>query len=155
MKLLSARSRALGAAVAGCAAITALAASGTGLAATAAPAARPVVVVNCGKAQVEPSQFVLACADGNAYLKGLHWVSWRTVAFGSGTEAVNDCTPTCVGGKFYSYPVLITVWRPEARPGHHGQQFFSRLTVIHTGKLSRPHAATLPLTQTFDLFPAL
>ena len=155
MKISSARSRALAVAAAGCAAIAALGASGTGFASTAGPAARPVVIVNCGRAQVEPTQFVLACADGNAYLKGLHWVSWHSVAFGSGTEVVNDCSPTCVGGKFYSYPALITVWRAAARPGHHGQQYFSRLTVIHTGKLSRPHAATLPLTQTFDLFPAL
>jgi hypothetical protein len=154
MKLSSRRSRAIGAVIASCGAIAAVVGSGAGLATAAAPAARPVVLVNCGKAEVKPAGYVLACADAGAYLTRLHWVSWQAVAFGNGIEFLNSCVPDCAANHFYSYPVLITVWRAEPRPGHQGQQYFSRMTVIHTGKLTRPHE-TLPLTQTFDLFPSL
>jgi hypothetical protein len=126
--------------------------TGSGIAATSAPQAKPVVLVNCSNAaQVKPSSFTLACADGNDFLTSLHWVSWQSVAFGSGTEYVNDCIPTCVAGKTFSYPVLITLWRPQARPGHPGQTYFSRLTEIHTGQLHKAKGSTLPLTETFDL----
>jgi hypothetical protein len=156
MKLSSRRSRALGIAVASCAAIAAFAAAGTGFASTASPASHSVVLVNCGTALVKPSAFTLACADGGAGLTKLHWVSWKDgEAFATGTEYIKDCYPSCVSnGKFYTYPVLITVWRAEARPGHGGQDYFSRMTIIHTGRLSRPHGK-LPLTQTYDLSPVL
>jgi len=156
VKLSSRRSRALGIAVASCAAIAAFAAAGTGFASTAASASHPVVLVNCGTAHVKPSAFTLACADGGAGLTKLHWVSWKDgEAFATGTEYIKDCYPSCVSnGKVYTYPVLITVWRAEARPGHGGQDYFTRMTIIHTGRLSRPHGK-LPLTQTYDLSPVL
>jgi hypothetical protein len=124
------------------------------LASPSRPSAGPVVAVNCGKAEVRPSSFVLACADGGAILNKLHWVSWQSVAFGSGTEVVNSCVPTCVAGKAYSFPVLVTVWGAKARPGHAGQRYFSEMTLIHTGSLHRPKFS-LPRTQTFELFPNL
>jgi hypothetical protein len=153
MKLLSKRAGVLGGVVAGAAAIAAIAASGVGLAATAAPAAaKPVVIVNClSKAQVKPSSYVIACGDGNDYLTALHWVSWKNVAFGSGTEHLNDCNPSCAQGKVYTYPVLVTLWGSKARPHHPGQRYFSRLTEIHTGSLRRPGAAKVPLTYTQTL----
>jgi hypothetical protein len=156
MKLSSRRSRALGIAVASCAAIAAFAAAGTGLASSAAPASHSVVLVNCGTAKVKPSAFTLACADGGAGLTKLHWATWKDAeAFATGTEYIKDCYPSCVAnGKFYTSPVLITVWRAVAWPGHAGQDYFSRMTIIHTGRLSRPHGK-LPLTQTYDLSPVL
>ena len=125
------------------------------LASPSRPASGPVVLVNCGTAQVKPSGFTLACADDGAYLTNLHWVSWSNVAFGTGTEHLNACYPACDSGLFYTYPVLVTVWRAQGRPGHAGQKYFSRMTVIHTGKLSRKHERALPVTQTFPLFPSL
>jgi hypothetical protein len=131
---------------------------GPALASAAAPpsAARPVVLVNCAdKAVVRPGQFVLTCADANDLVTGLHWVSWRGVAFGSGTEHVNDCVPNCAAGRTFSYPVLITLWRPQARPGHPGQRFFSRLTEIRTGRLHKAKDSTLSRTQTFQLWGSI
>ena len=66
----------------------ALAASLPAAAATRHPArpARPaaaawtgaVVLVNCQhKGLVLPRSFILACADGDDFLTGMHWVSWR------------------------------------------------------------------------------
>ena len=135
----------------GAAAVVALTSSAS-LASASRSASGPVVLVNCGTGQVKPFGFVLACADGNAYLRKLSWVSWQGVAFGSGTEVVNSCQPTCVGGTFYSFPVLVTAWAAKARPGHHGQRYFSELTLIHTGSLHRGHFS-VPLTQTYPLPP--
>jgi hypothetical protein len=152
LKLASKRAGILGGVVAAAAAIGAIAASGVGFAATAVPAAKSVVIVSCAdKAQVRPSGYVIACGDGNDALSGLHWVSWKNVAFGSGTEELNGCEPSCAAGKIYKYPVLITLWRARSRPHHPGQQYFSRITLIHTGALTRPRAAKVPLTFTQSL----
>jgi hypothetical protein len=155
MKLSSRRSRVVLAGAASLGAVAAIIVSGTGLATASSATARPVVLVSCtGQGQVRPSAYVMACADGGATLSKVTWVSWRNVAFGTGTEVVNDCFPACVGGKFYRYPVLITLWRAVTWPHHSGRQYFSRMTLIHTGALSRPHEK-LPLTNTFELSGAM
>jgi hypothetical protein len=121
--------------------------------ASAAPQSRSrVVIVNCvGKAQVKPSQFVLTCADYGDYLTGMHWVSWKNVAFGIGTEHIENCYPSCASttNKFYTYSVLLTLWR--ARSAHGGSRYFSRLTEIRTGSLKLPHDPNLSRTQTWGL----
>jgi len=155
MKLLSARTGIAGAVVAGGVAIAAVAASGAGFAATAAPAAKTTVIVDCSGARVKPSAFNRLCGDGSDYITGMHWVSWKNIAYGSGTEHVNSCNPSCATSHHvYTYPVLLTAWRALPRPHHPGQRYFSRLTEIHTGSLTRPHAAKLPLTFTWHLSPS-
>ena len=129
-------------------------------AATRQPAAAtgvPVVVDCAGQAQTRPGQYVLACADGNASLTGLHWASWGSdAAFGEGTSTFNDCVPTCVGGHGHNLPVLVTLWRAEPRPGHPGQRYFTRVTLIYSGNRSYqadgkqyqlPQTVTDPLSQ--------
>ena len=105
-------------------------------AALSAPAASgTTVVVNCvNKSQVRPASFVLTCADANDVLTGMQWVNWASEAFATGTEKINNCTPSCALGKFISYPVLVTLWRPEPLPNHPGMLYFSRVTRIYTGK---------------------
>jgi len=127
----------------------------------AAPAQGGVVMVDCdGKLQTRPSSFVLTCADANDALGGMHWVSWGSQAFGTGTETINSCTPDCADGKLVPYPVLVAVWRPEPLPGHPGVQYFTRVTRIYTA--NRPplygcqgnqgKQTCYPLTSTFDLW---
>jgi hypothetical protein len=112
----------LGLAVAGC---SASAASAPGAASASAAATRagganaapvrvaqdhsPYVLWDCESVgRVEPAAFVLACADGNAGLTGLHWTRWAPDgAAGTGTEYVNDCQPYCAAGHFHNYPVDI------------------------------------------------
>lgn len=111
---------------------------------TARPAAPAKVIVNCeGRKQVEPRQFVLACADGNAYLDKLAWTSW-TPAMGTaaGVFIVNDCNPFCAAGHFHSYQVLAVVWGSSR---YHGSQRYSELTIIFTGK--RPQGLPQTMTQ--------
>jgi hypothetical protein len=137
------------------AAVATIAAAGTAGAtlATAGPAsagASQVVVVNCADhGQVRPRTFDnFGCMPSNESLAGLHWTSWASTAYGQGSLKVNNCTPSCAQGKFISYPVLTVLWRATPRPHHAGQEYFSRLTWILTGK--RP-AAHVPVTQTFTL----
>jgi len=154
-KLLSKRAGMVGGVIAGAVAAAAVAASGVGFAATAAPAAaRSVVIADCHGARMKPGTFNRLCGDDSDYLTGVRWVSWKNVAYGRGTEHLNDCNPTCAAGHVYAYPVLLTAWRALARPGHAGQMYFSRLTEIHTGSLRRPGAATVPLTFTWHLAPS-
>jgi hypothetical protein len=137
------------------AAATTMAVAGTAGAtlATAGPASAgssQVVVVNCADhGQVRPSQFDnFGCMPSNESLAGLRWTSWASTAYGHGSLRVNNCIPNCAQGKFINYPVLTVLWRAAPRPHHAGQEYFSRLTWILTGK--RP-AAHVPVTQTFTL----
>ena len=133
-------------------------------AARSAPlASGAAVVVNClNKSQVRPASFVLTCADAGDVLTGMQWVNWASEAFATGTEKINNCMPSCALGKFISYPVLVTLWRPEPLPNHPGMLYFSRVTRIYTGK--RPplydcHGAGTPpchpVTATTDLWSHL
>jgi hypothetical protein len=50
--------------------------------------------------------------------------------------------------------VLVALWRPEPLPGHVGERYFTRLTIIYTG--SRAYSAggrlyQLPVTATDPL----
>jgi hypothetical protein len=92
------------------------------------------VVINCNfKQQTRPSSFILTCADANDVLADLHWVSWApAVAFATGIEQINSCTPDCAAGKFINYPVLVNLWRPEPLRGHSGILYFSRVTRVYT-----------------------
>jgi hypothetical protein len=103
---------------------------------SARTASRPaVVVLNClGKQHVRPGQIVLACADGSAYLSGLHWASWQSLARASGTWRINDCTPYCARGTFHSFPAIVTLRRPEPLPSHHGVLHYTRITIALPGR---------------------
>jgi hypothetical protein len=106
-----------------------------------------VVVVNCGHGQVRPALYDIGCMASQEYLAQLRWTSWRSVAFGGGVLKVNNCTPSCAKGRYIKYPVLTVLWRARPWPHHAGRQYFSRLTLIFTGK--RP--AHVPVTQNIAL----
>jgi hypothetical protein len=97
----------------------------------AASWANTVVLVNCRHhGVVTPRTYILSCADANDYLASLRWVSWRSVAYGSGVEHINTCVPNCAAGHFHRFPVLVTAWR--AKPRGHSQWKLTRVTVIYT-----------------------
>jgi hypothetical protein len=131
--------------------------TGTALAAAAAPATtHRVVLVQCsGAGQVRPSTTDQpGCMASNEYIPVLKWTSWASSAFGSGTLAVNKCTPSssCGPSKFTRYPILIVLWKAAAWPNHAGHQYFTRMTLIFTG--SRKHAPRGSSAQTFTLLAA-
>lgn len=122
--------------------------TGTALAASAAPASRPVVLVNqcSGKGQVRPRPNIPlpGCMTSSELIGKASWTSWGSAAFGRGDLEVNNCTPSssCGPSKYTKYPILIVLWRAE--PWQGGGRYFSRMTWIFTGKKPR-HS---PVTQT-------
>jgi hypothetical protein len=126
----------------------------TGAAALAAPAsaakakAPTVVLVNqcSGKGQVKPSPTIPLpeCMPSNVFIGKASWTSWASVAFGAAELEVNNCTPSCAGGKFIKYPILIVLWRAEPWKGKKGEDYFSRMTWIYSGK--RPSHVALTNT---------
>lgn len=124
---------------------------------TVATASVPVLIDCAVHAQTRPGQYTLACANGGAYLAGLHWETWGSAAaFADGISTFNDCVPNCVAGHGHSFPVLVALWRTEPLPGHAGERYFTRLTIIYTGNRTY-HAGGnlyhLPVTATDPLSP--
>jgi hypothetical protein len=127
------------------------------LAADVAATSVPVVVDCAVHGQTRPGEYHLACAGAGAYLSGLHWASWGpSAAFADGFSTINDCVPSCMAGHGHSFPALVALWRAEPRPGHSGQRYFTRLTVIYTGSRTYRAGGTthqLPATATYPLSP--
>jgi hypothetical protein len=126
------------------------------MAVTAVAAVSVPVVVDCAvHPRIRPGQYILACANGGAYLASLHWATWgASTAFADGISTFNDCVPNCVAGHGHSFPVLVVLWRPAPLAGHAGERYFTRLTIIYTG--SRTYSAGgkqyhLPVTVTHPL----
>lgn len=104
----------------------------------ARPAAGRVVLVNCaGQGVVRPARYVIACGDGNDFLKGLTWAFWNTLANGGGKDVINNCNPSCVGGTFHAYPVRVELWRVRNWPHHAGKRYFTRMTLTYTRKVPK------------------
>jgi hypothetical protein len=122
-------------ATAGCGA--AASAASLGKQQAAGSSAVPVVVACINTTRIRPSEYVLPCGDGNAYLYHLNWSAWgSSSALASGTYIFNDCTPSCVGGHGHSFGVLAVLWDVQPWPGHVGVRYFTRLTIIFTGNRS-------------------
>ncbi len=60
-----------------------------------------------------------------------------------------------MAGHGHSFPVLVRLWRAEPLPGHHGERYFTRLTLTDTGSRSyraggqlhqMPESVTYPLS---------
>jgi len=124
--------------------------TGTALAASAAPASSRVVLVNqcSGKGQVRPAPNIPlpGCQTSQELIGHASWTSWRSVAFGAGDLEVNNCTPSssCGPSQYTKYPILIVAWRAERWQG--GGRYFSRVTLIFTGKKPRHSAVTQTIT---------
>lgn len=132
-------------------AITTPAAANVAAATTAA--ASQFVVLGCDlKGLVKPSQYVLACGDGNAGLRGLHWTSWTPqLASGYGTYYVNDCKPYCAAGHFHYYPALAVFWGSGTVARHPSERRYAQVTLVFTGK--RPPSYQLVNGKSVTAYP--
>jgi hypothetical protein len=144
--LITAGVAALAASATAAAVLTAIPAS----AKPTAPASSSVVLVQCGGGSaVKPSTTELpGCMQSGEFVSGMSWKVWQSNAFGSGKLEVNNCTPSCAGGKYIKYPVLLVLWGAKSWPHHSGRQYFSKLTWIFTAK--RPEGANAT-SQTYTL----
>jgi hypothetical protein len=75
--------------------------------------AAAVVFTGCSHVpHVRPQSIVVACADANFYVDGLHWQSWTsTRAVALGTGHANDCKPYCAAGHFHAAKIELTLSR--------------------------------------------
>ena len=91
----------------------------------------PGVMPCLGGPRDRPTEIVFACADFNSLVDKLSWSSWTTkAARGRGTLVENDCTPSCVAGKTFSYPVTVELGR--AVPTHYGVLFTTYKVIAHS-----------------------
>jgi len=134
--------RALTTTVAVFAAATLATAAGTSPAARPAPASvtqtvqsrtAPPVVVDClWHPHVRPTNFMLACGDGNSRLASLHWTRWDAAsARAEGVNWVNDCKPYCAAGHFHAYRVAVRLDRAQPWKKHPQVSHYSRITLTY------------------------
>ncbi len=75
--------------------------------------ARNVYTLVCETTDQKPTEFFIACADGNTGLTKIKWKTWTALsATGSGKYFSNDCKPDCANGYFHYAPVGISIDRP-------------------------------------------
>ena len=88
------------------------------------------------------------CMTSSELIGKANWTSWRLVAFGSADLEVNKCNPSssCGPSMYTKYPILMVLWRARPWAGKHGEDYFSRLTWIFTGRVPRHAAVTQTVT---------
>jgi len=124
-----------------CAAALLVAAMGT--ASAAPPGAQPgeeqpdpPVIVDCfWHPEVRPTDFILACGDGNSRLISLHWTQWLpNSARAEGINVVNDCQPYCAAGRFHPYTVIVRLDKVQPWKKQPQLQHYTRITLFYTDK---------------------
>ncbi|MET9084479.1 hypothetical protein ABZX77_21795 [Streptomyces sp. NPDC004237] len=109
--------------------------------ATRASAQHPVLVDCLWHQRFRPTDFMLACGDGNSLLTGMRWTQWDDhTAVGQGVNVVNDCKPYCAAGTFHKYPVAVKLDRPISWTKHPNVQHFTRMNLTYSG--ARPEGYT-------------
>jgi hypothetical protein len=70
----------------------------------------------CHGKHFEPKRILIACCDGNAFVKQLQWTTWtRHKARGRGVWVQNNCKPDCADGRFIDYPVRMRLSQVTTR----------------------------------------
>jgi hypothetical protein len=100
--------------------------------------ARPPVLVDCfWHPEVRPTDFVLACGDGNSRLTSMNWTKWDSdSATAKGLNLVNDCKPYCAAGRFHTYRVDVRLDHPRPWKRHPHVQQYTRISLVYAD--SRP-----------------
>jgi hypothetical protein len=92
-----------------------------------------VYVTSCTTASGKPKKIDLTC-DGTNTLTALKWSSWSSSeARGTGTDALNTCTPDCAHGKRHKRAATVTLSKPMNCPGSK-HKVFKRAVVAAKGE---------------------
>jgi len=90
-----------------------------------------------GKPLVQPERVTLTCADGNFSIENMRWTGWgESFAAGMGAGKINDCEPSCVGGHFHTYPMLLIATGRQTCPN--GQPAYEKVTYAFVGRSAFP-----------------
>lgn len=132
-------------------ALVAAPASAVSSSAHAASATKVVLVNQCtGKGQVKPTGNIPlpGCNTSQELIQHATWTSWASVAFGSADFTVNNCNPSssCGPSGYTKYPALMVLWKAKHWKGGSHEDYFSRMTVIFTGKRPSGSGPTLTIT---------
>ena len=89
----------------------------------------------CYNAAYKPRSVILACGDGNAWLRDMRWSAWDgRVARGRGSSFENDCIPFCAAGQFHWYPVRVVASKPKLQTCDGRRRYvYQRLRITYTG----------------------
>jgi hypothetical protein len=114
------------------------------------------VIIDClHHGQVRPGSLIFTCAHANSGVTRMHWPTWESSAYGTGTYFQNDCVPSCAQGTMFYFPTLVVLWRPQPLPHNPATQYFTRMTRILTGRHCLPEPGRnrqcLPVTSTVHL----
>ena len=82
-------------------------------AATPVPSVLPTCNLPGSPPSVRPSEIILDCGDGNAFLGHLVWSSWTpSTATATGVYVKNTCSPNCAQGTFVSMAASVRLDYP-------------------------------------------
>jgi len=91
---------------------------------------------------LRPTLIFLGCATSADNIDHLVWTSWTpTKATATAEHHVNDCLPSCAGGTFTTYPVVVTIYDPGYVPSYGDALVFRRLTVVPTTPVGSAESA--------------
>lgn len=94
-----------------------------------------VLAPSCNSAKYKPKRIVISCGDGNIYVKSLRWSSWTGKrATGKGVNEINDCTPSCVAGKFRAYAAAVILSKPKRCSKVKRHKVFGEIKLVYTSK---------------------
>jgi hypothetical protein len=107
-----------------------------------------------GHPVVKPTSVTLACADANFRIEHIQWTGWgESFAAGKGTAVVNDCEPSCAGGHFHNYPMLLIVTGRQTCPS--GRSAYEKIEYAFVGNSPFPKATAENATQDVACKPRL
>ena len=83
----------------------------------------------------KPNDLVVFCGDGGGQAKRLHWYRWGVTEARARTRSfyVNNCQPSCAGGRFIRFQARIVLYRSRACPVN-DRRVFTRMAVIFVGR---------------------
>ena len=117
------------------------------LAAPASASTRPVMYGTYGAASgswqgatIKPPAVYFG-TDSVLSVRSLTWAYWNTTsAWGRGTRWQDNCIPNCATGIYHSHPATLTMWRVR---WHHGQRYYTRMTMRWTTSAGTVHHQTV------------
>ncbi|MBX9392072.1 hypothetical protein K4749_00270 [Streptomyces sp. TRM72054] len=111
--------------------------------------AKDPVLVDCfWHPEVRPTEFMLACGDGNSRLDRLEWSRWDgRAAVAKGVNWVNDCKPYCAAGRFHSYAVTVRLDDPKPWKKNPDLRQYGKISLTYTDGRPEgfPKVVTYPL----------
>jgi hypothetical protein len=96
----------------------------------------------CSKPKIKPGKIIIACGDGNFFIKHIHYSFYNGhEAGGKGKAFANSCLPSCAEGHFLKYPVKFRLTKPRKNScGGQSVRYFHKIKI--TWKGDRPSAAS-------------